>query len=160
MKFSAPMLVVTDLAASRRFYETLLSQKVIFDLGANITFDGGFALQTKPSWLEFIGRDEDALSFGGNSFELYFEEEDFDGFLRRLEADKALEYLCAPHETPWGQRTVRFYDPDRHLIEVGEAMTAVARRFLAQGMTPEQAAERTMYPLDFILGLMRESSRG
>ena len=33
-------------------------------------------------------------------------------------------------EHSWGQRVVRFYDPDRHIIEVGENMKVVCRRFL------------------------------
>ena len=56
MKLQCPMLVVSDLAASRAFYETLLAQEVILDFGANITFNGGFSLQTEESWLQFIGK--------------------------------------------------------------------------------------------------------
>ena len=44
MKLQCPMLVVSDLAASRAFYETLLAQEVILDFGANITFNGGLSL--------------------------------------------------------------------------------------------------------------------
>ena len=39
------------------------------------------------------------------------------------------------------------YDPDRHVIEVGESMNFVARRFLNMGMTAEQTAEKTQRPL-------------
>ena len=45
-------------------------------------------------------------------------------------------------EHGWGQRVVRFYDPDGHLIEVGEQMKRVVGRFLSAGMSMEQAAER------------------
>lgn len=33
-------------------------------------------------------------------------------------------------EPLWGQRVVRFYDPDKHIIEVGVNMLMVVRRFL------------------------------
>lgn len=26
------------------------------------------------------------------------------------------------HDEPWGQRTIRFFDPDDHLIEAGESL--------------------------------------
>ena len=39
------------------------------------------------------------------------------------------------------KRVVRFYDPDKHIIEVGENMKAVCKRFLDSEMTPEQVAE-------------------
>ena len=45
-------------------------------------------------------------------------------------------------EHTWGQRVIRFYDPDRHLIEVGEDMNMVVRRFLDQGMTLEEVSAR------------------
>jgi len=27
---------------------------------------------------------------------------------------------------PWGQRVIRFYDPDMHIVEVGESLESVA----------------------------------
>lgn len=53
-------------------------------------------------------------------------------------------------EHSWGQRVVRFYDPDEHIIEVGENMEMVCRRFLDSGMTLEQVAERMDVPLDYV----------
>lgn len=49
-----------------------------------------------------------------------------------------------------GQRVVRFYDPDRYIIEVGENMKAVCKRFIDSGMTPEQVAERMDVPMQYI----------
>ena len=37
-----------------------------------------------------------------------------------------------------GQRVIRFYDLDGHIIEVGEDMKIVIKRFLASGMTMEE----------------------
>ena len=54
-----------------------------------------------------------------------------------------------------GQRVVRFYDPDKHIVEVGENMKAVCRRFLDSGMTPEQAAERMGVPMKFVNACIR-----
>ena len=53
-------------------------------------------------------------------------------------------------EHRWGQRAVRFYDPDHHVIEVGERMDTVVRRFLQSGMTREQVARRMDVPLKFV----------
>ena len=49
----------------------------------------------------------------------------------------------------------RFYDPDKHIIEVGENMKVVCRRFLDSGMTPEQTAKRMDVPLKFVDSCMR-----
>ena len=45
-------------------------------------------------------------------------------------------------EHTWGQRVIRFYDLDRHLIEVGEDMKMVVQRFLDQGMTLQEVSDR------------------
>ena len=41
---------------------------------------------------------------------------------------------------------MRFYDPDGHIIEVGENIQSVCRRFADSGMTPEQIAVRMDVP--------------
>ena len=49
---------------------------------------------------------------------------------------------------------VRIYDPDRHIIEIGENLKAVCRRFLDSGMTPEQVAARMDVPMKFVKACM------
>ena len=45
-------------------------------------------------------------------------------------------------EHSWGQRVIRFYDLDGHLIEVGEDMKMVVKRFLASSMTMEEVSAK------------------
>jgi hypothetical protein len=45
-------------------------------------------------------------------------------------------------EAGWGQRTVRFYDLDGHIIEVGENMKMVVKRFIHSGMSMEETSRR------------------
>lgn len=147
MKLKNPMLVVTDIDKSVEFYNKVLGLRVVADFGANKTLTGGLSLQTAETYREFI--ENGNITFGGNSFEIYFEEDDFDRFLERLE-NCGIEYVHPVKEHSWGQRAVRFYDPDRHIIEVGENLKSVCRRFLDSGMTPEQVAERMDVPLKFV----------
>lgn len=139
MKLKKPMLIVRDMNLSVEFYKTVLGLKVMMDFGANKTLTGGLCLQTLDTWKEFI--DTNGVSFGGNNAEIYFEEDDFDEFAENLKKYD-VEYVHPIKEHSWGQRVVRIYDPDKHIIEVGENMKAVCKRFLDGGMTPQQAAER------------------
>ena len=123
MKCKNPMLVVSDMERSVDFYRRVLGLRVVMDFGANKTLTGGLALQTLESWRGFFGTD--AVSFGGRDAEVYFEEEDFNGFV------------------------------DRHIIEVGESLKAVCRRFLDSGLTPEQTAACMDVPLKFVRGCLR-----
>ncbi|MDF2838969.1 MAG: glyoxalase, partial [Evtepia sp.] len=98
----------------------------------------------------FLSRQESEIKLGHNTAELYFEETDMDGFLQKLAAFEGIEYVHPPKEHSWGQRVVRFYDPDRHIIEVGEDMTMVTRRFLDSGMSLKQVAVRMDVPEDSV----------
>ncbi|MGE4284585.1 MAG: VOC family protein, partial [Clostridia bacterium] len=82
-----------------------------------------------------------------DNFELYFEEAQFDEFVKRLKSFE-IQYVHDVIEYPWGQRVIRFYDPDMHMIEVGESMETVVKRFIAQGLSVEETAERTQHPIN------------
>lgn len=158
MKYKLPLIVVEDMERSRKFYEEILGQKVILDFGANITFAGDFCLQTKDSWRGFIGGYEDTIMFRSNNFELYFEEKNFTSFVEKLEIC-SVELIHGVIEYPWGQNVIRFYDPDHHIVEVGESMVSVVRRFIEQGLSIEETAERTQHPIDFIEKAIKEKPR-
>ena len=150
MKFQNPLLVVTDMEVSKNFYKDVLGLDVILDFGANVTLTGGICLQTKETWQEFINAKEEDIIFGGKNAEIYFEEDDFDAFAERLKGLDNIDYVHPVIEHRWGQRVVRFYDPDRHIIEVGENLKFVCRRFLDSGMTEEEVAVRMDVPLIFV----------
>lgn len=152
MKFKNPMLVVTDINKSVEFYKKVFGLHVIMDFGANKTLTGGLALQTSETYKEFIGTSD--ISFGGNNFEVYFEEDDFDKFADNL-GKFEIQYVHPVKEHSWGQRVVRFYDPDRYIIEVGENMKSVCKRFIDSGMTPQQVSERMDVPMDYIIECMK-----
>lgn len=149
MNYKCALIVVSDIGVSRKFYEDVLGQVVIIDYGANITFRGDFSLQTKATWVDFIDKKYDDIAFKTNSMELYFEEEQFDIFINKLKSFE-IEYVHDIKEFSWGQRVIRFYDPDMHIIEVGESMKTVVKRFLAEGLSIEETSKRTMHPIEFI----------
>jgi catechol 2,3-dioxygenase-like lactoylglutathione lyase family enzyme len=80
----------------------------------------GLALQDEKLWRSFLGKDVIPES---NSCELYFEERDIDACVRRLEEGcPDVKFVNRLMTHSWGQRVVRFYDPDGNLIEVGTPM--------------------------------------
>jgi len=148
LKFKCPLLAVTDLEQSISFYEEVIGDRVVMDFGANIQFEGGFALQEMKSWKSMIHTE--TVSRKNNAVELYFEEDDFDGFVGYLKEFPEIQYVHGVEEMPWGQRIIRFYDPDFHIIEVGESMDAVIKKMLKSGMTVEQVSEKSQYPIEYV----------
>ena len=156
MRLKNILLVVSDIERSKRFYRALFGLEVVMDFGENVILTEGLALQERKLWETFIGK---AVCAGGHDAELYFEENHIDEFLKRLEESEfEIEYLNRCTEQDWGQRVIRMYDPDRHVIEIGESMDYVARRFLASGMTAEQTAARTQLPLSQVEMISQENS--
>ena len=140
MKYVCTVISVADISAARKFYEDLFGLEVYQDYGRNVAFTCGLALQQDFDWLVNIPKDK--VLKKSNNAEVVFEEQDFDDFLNKLEEYPEIEYLGEVIEHSWGQRVIRFYDLDGHLIEVGEDMKMVIRRFLNTGMTMEEVSER------------------
>jgi len=153
MKYISTLIAVSDMKKSKQFYHDVLGMKVVADFGANVTLDGGLVMQTMDTWKSFIRTDKVLLP--NNAGELYFEEEDLDAFLENL---KQFD-ICYVHplfEHRWGQRVVRFYDPDKHIIEVGEKLDTVILRFMEQGLSAEETAIRMDIPLDFVTACLEK----
>lgn len=153
MKYTSTLIAVKNMELSKRFYQDVLGLKVTADFGANVTLEGQVVLQTLDTWSSFIRTGDVVLP--NHAGELYFEEEDLDAFFTHLNAFD-LCYVHEPLEHRWGQRVVRFFDPDKHIIEVGEPLEAVVRRFLRQGLSVEQTAVRMDVPVDFVSSCLHQ----
>jgi catechol 2,3-dioxygenase-like lactoylglutathione lyase family enzyme len=150
MKFICPLLVVNNIEVSKKFYENILDQKVQYNFGENVSFEGGFAIHLKSHFSNLININEGSIIQKSNSSELYFEEEDLDAFLQKLGILDSIQYVHKLKEQPWGQRVIRFYDPDMHIIEVGEPMESVVKRLLNEGKSIEETSKRTLMPEEFV----------
>lgn len=147
MKYQGCLLAVADMARAKDFYEKTLHQDVLMDIGAHVSFEG-FSLQ--EGYAELIGVAPDSVRERSHSFQLYFEVEDLDGVYAELKSVPGLQWVHEILEYPWGQRDLRLYDPDGHIVEIAEDMAVVMTRFLGQGMTPQEVAERTMFPIEVV----------
>lgn len=140
MKYSCTVISVSDINKARKFYEDLFGLELYQDYGINISFTCGLSLQQEFDWLVNISKDK--ILKESNNMELCFEEEQFDDFLKRLEQYTDIKYLGDVVEHSWGQRVIRFYDLDGHMIEVGESMKKVINRFLSDGWSMEQVSKK------------------
>ena len=111
------LIAVKNIEKSRQFYHDLFGLELILDNDGNMILTEGLVLQDEKIWREFLGRD---VIPENNSCELYFEESDLEGFVEKLERlYPEVRYVNRLMVHSWGQKVVRFYDPDGNLIEVG-----------------------------------------
>ena len=117
MRLRNVLIVVSDIERSARFYRELFGLQVILDQDGNVILSEGLVLQDAKIWKDFLQKE---LLPRNHMTELYFEETDLEDFVKKLELSEfSIEYVNEPMEHSWGQKMVRFYDPDGNLIEVG-----------------------------------------
>jgi catechol 2,3-dioxygenase-like lactoylglutathione lyase family enzyme len=157
MKYICALLIVEDINRSRNFYEKVMRQKVKFDFGENVTFESGFAIHLKSHYVSLI--DDKPVSTAGHSFELYFEYDNLDSFVKELRKNN-IEFVHQIREQPWRQKVIRFYDPDKHIIEVGESMEFLSFRLLKEGRSIAEISKITNMPVDFVINSVNKKKRG
>lgn len=120
MKLKNVLIVVNDMERSRRFYKELFGLDLVLDNDGNMILTEGLVLQDAAVWQKFLGRE---ILPRNHATELYFEETDIESFVNKLENyHEPIQYVNRLMEHSWGQKVVRFYDPDGNLIEVGTPM--------------------------------------
>lgn len=154
MKFCATLIAVQDMDKSLKFYKDLFNQDVIMDLGKNKTLTCGLVLQQDLD--SIAGFKADTMKFRSNTMELYFETEDFDGFIRLLDSYPQVERLHEPRMFEWLQRGIHIFDPDGHLIEISESMYSVACKQFKAGKTIEETVELVQHPIEVVQGWYEE----
>ena len=154
MKFVCPLVTVSDIAVSKKFYQEVLGRKIKQDNGENVLFEGDFAIHLKPHFSGLIGR---KAGPPGNSFELFFEHDDVDAFAGEL-VKRGVRLVHEVREEPWRQKVVRFFDPDGNIIEVGETPEFLACRLANEGKTVKEIAAVLNLPESFAAGAIRRNA--
>ena len=117
MKLKNILIVVKDIEKSKAFYHNLFGIDMVLDNDGNMILTDGLVLQDEKIWKNFLGK---TIIPKSNSCELYFEEQDIEAFIEKLERMYPnIEYVNKLMTHSWGQRVIRFYDLDGNLIEVG-----------------------------------------
>ena len=147
MKYQGCLLAVKNIDASKQFYEKVLHQKIVMDIDTHVTFEG-FSLQ--QGYSELIGISDNSVKAPSHNFQLYFEVENLDTIYNEMKNISDLQWVHEIKEYPWGQRNIRVYDLDKHIVEIAEAMETVIKRFFCQSMSAEEIAKRTLYPLEIV----------
>ena len=116
MKLKNILIVVKDIEQSKQFYCSLFGLDVALDNEGNVILTEGLVLQDEKIWSSFLGKEIIPKS---NSCELYFEEPDLEGFVKKLETlYPSIQYVNRMASHSQNQRVIRFYDLDGNLIEI------------------------------------------
>jgi len=120
-----PAAYVRDLAASRRFYEGLLGLEVKRVMHRDereiaVAYAAGLSVWQIDDACDMIfgpgsPRPE---RLGCDNWEFSFETKTLEPLAARLAA-AGVRFAQPLRELPWGQRAMRVYDPDGHIVDIG-----------------------------------------
>ena len=140
IKYSSVVIFVSDIDRAREFYQKVLGFEIEFDMGNNVILKDGIALWKVGK--EHIINKKRGPGRGTKNFELYFETKDIKTFCNKLE-NRGVKFLHNIEKEPWGQNTMRFYDPDGNIIEVGECLSTFLKRMESRGMSIPEISNLT-----------------
>jgi len=152
MKFHSTVIFVKDIKKSKEFYTRFLDFSIEHDFGKNVILNNGLTL-----WeIMDVHIISDKLETKNTStrFELYFESENLLEIACLLE-EEGTDFLHKIHEEPWGQQTFRFFDPDNHLIEIGEPLEIFVNNLKKKGLTSKQISEKSGIPVETVMNLLK-----
>lgn len=156
LKNCSTAIFVKEIEVSKYFYSNILGMTIEMDLGKNVIFKAGLTTweiqedHIIPKQLGLRNISEKA----SNRFEIYFETEDIEEVFSKLKKADVI-FLHEIHEEPWGQFTFRIFDPDSHLIEIGESMISFITRMHNEGLTDSEIFKKTSVPEGEIRRIIR-----
>ena len=110
------LIIVDNIDESIDFYEELFGLRVITRMEGNVIMSEGLVLQDVDVWHDST---KIPTTPHNNMTELYFEDNDIEGIIEKLESGKyVVSYVTELMELEGGQKLVRFYDPSGNLIKV------------------------------------------
>ena len=121
IRFANPVVFVKDIEVSKRFYTEQVGLKIVEDAGVFVLFEDHFSLHQARELVHTIfGNEPEVVSQlqGSMNLLLYFESDDLEAMFTRLKDHVRLIHPI--RQQAWGQKVFRFYDPDGHIVEIGE----------------------------------------
>ncbi len=126
VRYVGPAAYVRDLAASRHFYEDLLGLAVKHVMHREpgraiaIAYQAGFSIwQIDDAYDAIYGAGSSRPDkLGHGNWELSFETAELDAVAARLAA-AGVPVAHGLRQMAWGQRAIRVFDPDGHIVDIG-----------------------------------------
>lgn len=148
--FQSSVLFVNDFEKMKSFYQEILKLPVELDFGSCITFKNGLSIWKLSPEYPISKELGTCFNLSGNkNLELCFETEDFNDAIASLKKYD-IKYLHHEAEEMWGQKTIRIFDPENNLIEIGESIACFVKRFYAEGLTIEEVSKRTFVSIEMV----------
>jgi catechol 2,3-dioxygenase-like lactoylglutathione lyase family enzyme len=120
--FVNTIVFVRDITVSTKFYSELLGLKIMNSYPAIVWFENNLAIHDAGALYNTIYKKDlpaPASTQGKDNIDIYFECKNLEKLYDRLKR-AGVEFIHHIEKQAWGQKVIRFYDPDNHIVEIGE----------------------------------------
>lgn len=146
IKFHSSVLITNNFESMKSFYTQGMGLQIKDDFGTCIGFVCGLSIwkmgENQPL-AKTLGRT--FHTDGNKNLEMCFETENFDTDVVHVKSF-GIKLIHDIQTETWGQKTIRFYDPDENMIELGETIPTFVKRLHKEGMAIEEVAKKTGVP--------------
>jgi predicted enzyme related to lactoylglutathione lyase len=120
--FYNTIVFVKDIKKSKHFYEIIIGLKVEKDNKSIVFFENHFVIHDRNAIIQTVFGRKPFLNNkqGRRNILVYFETDDIETIFNEIIKNNVK--VIHPIKTQeWGQKVFRFFDPDNHIIEIGES---------------------------------------
>ncbi len=119
LAFRHSIALVCNLEKSTHFYKELLGLTVDQAYDTIVIFKEGFAIHDAKLYTGYAGRKYKPMEEANVVF--YFVTPCIEEVYDRLRENQ-VSFIHEVQTQVWGEKCMRFYDPDGHIIEIGDAV--------------------------------------
>lgn len=122
--FYNTIVFVKDLQKSKAFYRDVLGLRIAQEFDTIIFFENRFVIHCVRSILKTVykkGLMRRFFSQGAKNILIYLETDNLEEAYQNILNAKC-KIVHPIQKQAWGQSVFRFFDPDGHMLEIGEAM--------------------------------------
>lgn len=120
INFRHCIILVKDIKESRHFYKDIIGLTPVKDFETFVLFENNFSIHKADLFYEYINKPYQGEKMGHDNVDIYFTTSDLNGVLKKLEKEK-VPFIHKIRQCEWGEKVLRIYDPDGHIIEIGDA---------------------------------------
>ncbi|MDP4117395.1 MAG: VOC family protein [Bacteroidota bacterium] len=120
IRFRNVILLTSDIEKSKNFYCNIIGLSIKQDFKTFVLFEGNFSIHTADLFYEYIDKQYHGEKMGQNNLDLYFSTSDLLSMQEKLK-DAGIPFIHEIRKQAWGESIIRIYDPDGHIVEIGDA---------------------------------------
>lgn len=120
IRYRHSIALVRDMEESKHFYRDILGLTIVQDFDTFVLFQEDFAIHRADLFYEYINKPYHGEKMGRDNVDFYFTTTELSKVRDKLK-ESQVEFIHDIKQMAWGEKVIRIYDPDGHILEIGDA---------------------------------------